>query len=107
MPEPSVREEMSIFDQCRANGVRVSFVPTTYELYLSRAKLVDVAGLPLVRMEEHAPGLAYRILKRTMDLSIGTALAVLNLPFLLIAAVSKLLHGRQSVTAALRHGCRG
>src|SRR5258706_13714104 len=87
MPEPSVREEMSIFDQCRANGVRVSFVPTTYELYLSRAKLVDVAGLPLVRMEEHAPGLAYRILKRTMDLSIGTALAVLTLPFLFIAAV--------------------
>ena len=52
LPEPSSPELLNLVGRCRGQGINVSLVPQPYELYLSKPDLLDLGGLPLLRLRE-------------------------------------------------------
>jgi lipopolysaccharide/colanic/teichoic acid biosynthesis glycosyltransferase len=80
-------EILNLVAQCREQGIRVSLVPQPYELYLSRPSLLDLDGLPLLRLGETTPPASARVGKRLLDLVLGSFLALATSPLLAICAL--------------------
>jgi lipopolysaccharide/colanic/teichoic acid biosynthesis glycosyltransferase len=92
---PPSHEILNLVAFCRQRAIRVSLVPQPYELYLSRPKLLDVGGLPLLQLGETSPLASARIGKRVLDLGFGLALGLMTLPVILIfGAVLRFSTGR-------------
>ena len=68
---------------CRDRGIKVSFVPQLYELYLSHPHLMDLGGLPILQLTKPGLSIATLVWKRALDILLGTLLSVLALPLLL------------------------
>jgi lipopolysaccharide/colanic/teichoic acid biosynthesis glycosyltransferase len=85
---PVASEIRKLLAECRKVGMRVTLVPQFYELYISRARLVEIDGLPLLSLEESLPGSYALLLKRLMDLLFATPLLLLSLPLLLSAGAA-------------------
>ena len=68
---------------CRDRGIKVSAVPQFYELYLSRSRLTDLGGLPVLQLARPGLSVPAMVGKRILDLVLGTTLAVASLPFLI------------------------
>jgi lipopolysaccharide/colanic/teichoic acid biosynthesis glycosyltransferase len=79
---PFPREVLNLLARCRQSGIHVSLVPQPYELYLSRPRVLDLDGVPLLELNE-ASGAAARPWKRALDLALGSLLFVAALPILL------------------------
>jgi lipopolysaccharide/colanic/teichoic acid biosynthesis glycosyltransferase len=80
---PASNEILNLVSLCRQHAIRVSLVPQPYELYLSRPRLLDLGGLPLLQFGEMAPAASAGVGKRLLDLALGSALGVLALPIVL------------------------
>jgi lipopolysaccharide/colanic/teichoic acid biosynthesis glycosyltransferase len=65
----------------------VSLVPQPYELYLSKPDLLDLGGLPLLRLREAATSSLFFQWKRIVDLALSALLSLVAIPVLLSAAV--------------------
>lgn len=85
---PASNEILNLVALCRQQAIRVSLVPQPYELYLSRPSLLDLGGLPLLQLGEMAPPASARIGKRLLDIALGSALAVITLPIILVCGVT-------------------
>jgi lipopolysaccharide/colanic/teichoic acid biosynthesis glycosyltransferase len=83
---PLSNEIRKLLDECRKFGTRVTFVPQFYELYISRTRLVEIDGLPLLSLEESLPSATALLVKRTADIGLGTFLLLLSLPLFLLTA---------------------
>ncbi|HUL15878.1 MAG TPA: sugar transferase [Terriglobales bacterium] len=70
---------------CQEEGIHIHVLPQPYELYLSRPRLVEVDGIPLVFLQHPKISLAAKLLKRAFDLV--TAM-VLLIPATLAIAVA-------------------
>ncbi len=87
LPKPSWPELLNLIGRCRELGVSVSLVPQPYELYLSKPHLLDLGGLPLLRLQEaSAPNLLKG--KRVVDILGGLLLSLFSVPILVPAAIS-------------------
>jgi len=85
---PLVAPEVSaLVARCRADGVRISLVPSHYELYSSQPKFVQMEGLPLLTMEEHEYVRYIRTGKSVTEPIVATFLLAAALPVLGIAAL--------------------
>ena len=82
---PVTNEILNLVALCRQQAIRVSLVPQPYELYLSRPRLLDLGGLPLLQLGETAPAAA-RVSKRLLDVGLGIVLAAATLPVVLVCA---------------------
>jgi lipopolysaccharide/colanic/teichoic acid biosynthesis glycosyltransferase len=80
---PGVAELM---DQCVKQGIAVSVVPQPYELYLSAPELMDLDGIPILRLCHSLWGVEDPAWKRVMDLALVFPLLLLSLPVMLCAA---------------------
>jgi lipopolysaccharide/colanic/teichoic acid biosynthesis glycosyltransferase len=87
LARPAMPEVLNLVGRCRDLGINVSLVPQPYELYLSKPKLFDLDGLPLLQLEE-APGTAIFPWKRVVDLLLGLLLTLLAVPILLPTALA-------------------
>jgi lipopolysaccharide/colanic/teichoic acid biosynthesis glycosyltransferase len=83
---PDHPEISDLVARCLHQGIRVSVVPQPYQLYLSRPKLIDLDGVPLIKMEGLAAAHATPAWKRALDISIGAFLMLVSAPALLIIA---------------------
>jgi len=83
---PVSNEILNLVALCRQQSIRVSLVPQPYELYLSRPSLLDLGGLPLLQLEEMATPPSVRMGKRLLDVVLGSALALIALPIILVCA---------------------
>ncbi len=88
MPLPSTSEIQKLIVDCRNTGIAVCLVPQWYQLYLSRTRLIEIDGLPLLSLHEHTPENATRAMQRVMDVIIGCLLLVFALPVLGVAAAA-------------------
>ncbi len=79
-------EILNLVALCREEGIRVSLVPQPYELYLSRPRLLDLDGLPLLQLAAVTPPAPARVGKRILDLTLGLFLSLVTLPLLLVCA---------------------
>ena len=84
---PDHPEISDLVARCLHQGITVSLVPQPYQLYLSQPKLLDLDGLPLLKMEGLRAAHATPIWKRAMDIVLGAFLLLLASPAILIAAI--------------------
>jgi lipopolysaccharide/colanic/teichoic acid biosynthesis glycosyltransferase len=80
-------ELLNLIGRCREQGINVSLVPEPYELYLSQPDLLDLSGLPLLRLRESSTSSMFFQWKRIVDLVVTSGLALAAAPVLLIAAI--------------------
>jgi lipopolysaccharide/colanic/teichoic acid biosynthesis glycosyltransferase len=83
---PDHPEVSDLIARCLNQGIAVSLVPQPYELYLSRPMLVDLDGLPLLKLEGVKTVQGVPSWKRVLDLSVATCLLLIAGPAILAAA---------------------
>jgi len=88
LARPSWPELLNLVGRCRELGVSVSLVPQPYELYLSKPQLLDLGGLPLLRLQEVSDRHLLFRWKRGVDLLEGVVLSLFVLPVLAPAAIA-------------------
>jgi lipopolysaccharide/colanic/teichoic acid biosynthesis glycosyltransferase len=88
LQKPSWPELLNLVGRCRGQGINVSLVPQPYELYLSKPDLLDLGGLPVLRLRESSTSNMFFQWKRIVDLVITTLLSLAAFPVLLGAAIA-------------------
>ena len=86
MPQPSGMEVRKLIDGCRKAGIQIHVVPQWYDLYVSKAELVEIDGLPLLSLRERKSSTVDFALKRGMDLLLSLGILMLLSPLLGFAA---------------------
>jgi lipopolysaccharide/colanic/teichoic acid biosynthesis glycosyltransferase len=76
-----------LMDQCVKQGMSVSVIPQPYELYLSAPELMDLDGIPILRLHHSLWETSEPVWKRVMDLVLAVPLLILSLPVMLGAAL--------------------
>jgi lipopolysaccharide/colanic/teichoic acid biosynthesis glycosyltransferase len=89
-PVPPGPETEKLISSCRQASIRIHIVPQHYELYLSKAELQEIDGVPLLSLQERKPPASGATMKRVMD--IAGALLLLTLTAPLLALVSAALY---------------
>ncbi len=89
---PTANEIRKLLAECRDRGMRVILVPQLYELYVSRTRLLEIDGLPLLSLEQSFPSCASLRIKRLADVSLSAFLLILSAPILLLAAAAVYMH---------------
>lgn len=87
LPHPATAELTQLATQCQQRGIRVSLVPQPYDLYLSRPRLLDLDGLPILQLCEPSPSKAFLRAKRAMDIAVGVFLTPAILAVVLPSAL--------------------
>jgi len=86
MPESHGAEILKLISGCRRASIQVHLIPQWYDLYLSKAELLEIDGLPLLTLQERNPLAIRSTLKRTIDLVVGFSILLLASPILAFAA---------------------
>jgi lipopolysaccharide/colanic/teichoic acid biosynthesis glycosyltransferase len=107
LDQPSATEVQHFLARCLGKGMRVSLVPQPYELYCSRARLVELEGVPLVALEGLPHSRAAAGVKRAIDLILGVPLSLLACPILAVSSLVLKLEGRNALRIELRGGRYG
>jgi lipopolysaccharide/colanic/teichoic acid biosynthesis glycosyltransferase len=87
MPESHGAEIRKLISGCRMASIQVHLIPQWYDLYLSKAELLEIDGLPLLTLQERNPLANSGTVKRTMDLVIGFGILLMVAPILGAAAL--------------------
>jgi lipopolysaccharide/colanic/teichoic acid biosynthesis glycosyltransferase len=86
-PIPPGSETEQLLSSCREAGLKVHVVPQQYELYLSKARLMEIEDVPLLSLQEQSlPAIPVQI-KRLADFLGATGLVILASPLLQISAL--------------------
>jgi lipopolysaccharide/colanic/teichoic acid biosynthesis glycosyltransferase len=107
MPQPNGAEVGKLIAECRKLSIQVYLVPQWYDLYVSKAELVELDGLPLLSLQERNPSHANLVLKRGMDTVLSAGMLLFVSPVLLFAALFVYGKKRRAFRAELRCGKDG
>ena len=107
MSQPNGLEIEKLIAECRKSSIQVYVVPQWYDLYVSKAELVDIDGLPLLSLAERNPSGTTLALKRAIDVVLSSGLLLLVSPLLLIAALFVYRKKGKAFRAELRCGKEG
>ena len=107
LPDSHAQDTHKLVSSCRKKGIHISLVPQWYELYLSKASLVDIEGLPLVSLEDHSGPFMSMVLKRTIDFAVAPLLALLSLPIILVCAAVLRTRTGKGIVRETRCGVQG
>jgi lipopolysaccharide/colanic/teichoic acid biosynthesis glycosyltransferase len=80
-----------LMERCKGNGIAVSIIPQPYELYLSSPELIDLAGIPVLRLRQSHRIRPEPIWKRVFDLLLAPLFFLVSLPVLCCAALPLVL----------------
>ena len=78
VPRSEHPEISDLIVRCRHEGIGISLVPQPYELYLSQPKLLDLDGLPLLRLGSLPVVQGTPIWKRVLDLVLSMFLLLIT-----------------------------
>jgi lipopolysaccharide/colanic/teichoic acid biosynthesis glycosyltransferase len=93
--------------RCREQGIGVSLLPHTYELYSSKAKLLEIDGVPFVSLEEPRHFRTAAMFKRAVDLVLGVVLLGLAVPIIGLAGAGLWWRERRFLRCEVRCGLDG
>lgn len=80
-------QEMNrFFEVCTELGIGLSFIPQTYEMYVFQPEMLDIGGLPFIRLKPVALSFAARVSKRGLDICLSLVLIAMHLPILVLLA---------------------
>lgn len=105
--EPSLAQVHQLILQCRERNIDVSVIPHCYDLYSSQARIVDLGGLPVVKVESRRPQALDLFVKRLCDLCLVVPLLILSSPAWLLLASILRLRGRRALASETRCGRNG
>jgi lipopolysaccharide/colanic/teichoic acid biosynthesis glycosyltransferase len=100
-------EVAELMDQCVKRGIAVSVVPQPYELYLSTPELLDLDGIPILRLRHPLWQGKEPRWKRVMDLVLAVPLLLIALPVVLVAAVVLKIRKGTAFCKEERYGLHG
>jgi len=86
MSQPNGAEIRKLISECRKAAIQVYLVPQWYDLYVSKAELVEIDGLPLLSLRDRSYSRASSALKLAMDLVLSAGILLLVSPLLVCAA---------------------
>ncbi|HEX5411986.1 MAG TPA: sugar transferase [Terriglobia bacterium] len=101
------RQTLDVVAQCERLGIRVLVVPQAYELYISRPKLAELDGLPLIAIDQYNLPAGGQAIRRLTDLVLAPPMLAAALPTMLVAAVSLILRKGSAFRKELRCGQNG
>lgn len=104
LPESGHPEVSDIVARCLNLGIDVSLVPQPYQLYLSRPKLLDLDGLPLLKLQGAPATATTPVGKRIMDLIASMCLLPVAGPIMLAAAAWLKIRKGQAFSSEIRCG---
>ena len=104
---PDQRQVLELIANCRQRGVRISLVPNLYELYVNRPTLIDLDGLPLLRLDDGETTSLQMAMKRVVDLTLGTALLIIGSPVLLASLAGLWIQKGKALASEMRCGYNG
>jgi lipopolysaccharide/colanic/teichoic acid biosynthesis glycosyltransferase len=87
MPQPDSQEVRKLIAGCRKACIQVYLVPHWYDLYVSRAELVELDGLPLLSIQEPNHAAVRFDVKRAVDFVLSLGILLLASPVLALAAL--------------------
>lgn len=91
VPRSMIKDAQEIADVCEEEGVRLRLMADVFDLQVSRLRLADVGGIPLLSFEPVAQDESKLIVKRIFDLTLTLAAMPVLLPlFGLIALAVRL-----------------
>ncbi|MBI5650676.1 MAG: undecaprenyl-phosphate glucose phosphotransferase [Chloroflexi bacterium] len=91
LPWTARQKIIAIMELCQRAGITAKVVPDLFQLSLSRVVIDDVGGVPLITIREPSLGIVDSVIKRAMDLILGTlALPIATPMMLFIAALIRL-----------------
>jgi lipopolysaccharide/colanic/teichoic acid biosynthesis glycosyltransferase len=85
--QPNGPDVRKLIAECRKAEVRVYLVPQLYDLYVSKAELVEIDGLPLLSLQDRNPPAVNFALKRGLDFVLSLAILLVVSPLLALAAL--------------------
>jgi lipopolysaccharide/colanic/teichoic acid biosynthesis glycosyltransferase len=100
-------EMLNLVANCRQHGVRVSMVPSLYQLYLNRPALVDLDGLPLLHLAEGRQSWLRAGVKRVFDLAVSSMCLLAGGPLLALIGLLLWRKNGAALIAERRCGCNG
>lgn len=96
-----------LMDQCVKRGISVSVIPQPYELYLSAPELVDLDGLPILRLRHSLLLAADPAWKRVLDLVLAIPLLLAALPVIFVGACLLKVKKGEGISREERYGIHG
>ena len=106
-PVPDQGEMLNLVANCRHRGVRVSVVPSLYQLYVNRPALLDLDGLPLLHFADGKPTAIQSAVKRSFDLALSFTLLLAVSPLLALSALLLRMQKGKALLAEPRCGRNG
>jgi lipopolysaccharide/colanic/teichoic acid biosynthesis glycosyltransferase len=104
---PDHPEVSDLVARCLNQGISVSLVPQPYALYLSQPKLVDLDGLPLLKLQGVHAIQATPFWKRLLDLSLTVCLLPVVGPGIFVAAAWLKIRKGRGFRSEMRCGQNG
>jgi lipopolysaccharide/colanic/teichoic acid biosynthesis glycosyltransferase len=87
MPQPDSAEIRKLIAGCRLASIQVFLVPHWYDLYVSKAELLELDGLPLLSIQEPNRPTVRLDIKRTVDFVLSLGILLFASPILGLAAL--------------------
>jgi exopolysaccharide biosynthesis polyprenyl glycosylphosphotransferase len=84
LPTDAHQKVWDIVNRCQEHNVRYKVVPDLFEMSLSRVDVDEIAGIPLIGFRESTIAGPNLVLKRALDLVMGTLMLIVSLPLWLI-----------------------
>jgi lipopolysaccharide/colanic/teichoic acid biosynthesis glycosyltransferase len=103
-PQTGHPEISDLITRCRREGIGINVVPQAYELYLSRPRLLDLDGLPLLKLGGVPKVNGYPVWKRVFDWVLAGFLLLISGPFLLSVAAWLKVRKRRAFRSETRCG---
>lgn len=88
---------IGIFQKCRDLGLQCFVIPSLYQFHVEYAQLFNIGGIPLMGFRQGVTRGYYPVIKRGLDLVLGSFLLLLALPLMLMMAAAMKKASRQSV----------
>jgi exopolysaccharide biosynthesis polyprenyl glycosylphosphotransferase len=88
LPWTDHQRVLGIFQLCERLGVRVRTVPDLFQLSLSRVDVEDLGGVPVIGLKAASIRGASLVVKRIMDVTLGSLVLLIASPLLAVLALA-------------------
>jgi exopolysaccharide biosynthesis polyprenyl glycosylphosphotransferase len=87
IPTASTSRIYDIINSCIKCGVRFSFVPNLFDMFIQQVHFEEIEGIPLLRMKGVRKSYIYIAAKRSFDVFFACTILLLTLPLSLVIAL--------------------
>ncbi|HET7378199.1 MAG TPA: sugar transferase [Anaerolineae bacterium] len=88
LPWTDQQRVLDIIQVCERLGVRARTVPDIFQLSFSRVDVEDLGGVPLLGLKSASFHRTNLLVKRSMDLIIGSLITLIAMPFMTLLAIA-------------------